>query len=526
MLPQAQVAAPAADFIVWCNLTTCGVVPAGKLEFVLSETTRLLQAFPTVGVAVIILPNRSSCDDITSTPKPGLTAGTVAMSKEEHHSGSDRDSDAEGCSDKDVEMELRTVQNQVEEMFGQKQRGLRTRLFQLVYDVSTIYGQREAVAPALAITANSQAGNHVWNSSIWRLKVTKPMVMLGRDKMIKPKSNHKQVVPLGVHFTDPQERKQHHSSTEVCDTILNGLLDGRPDVHPTIIVDLHAYDGAPACCAVERTAAGRQTLLANIAHDLESAQCVTDRVGALIYSMGRAKKLQLAGFPDFDPTLNELKTLAAPDRLAQVSYKVCQQLPSGGLAVLDVHQHKWAGHAVHGDAMAALMAKHNAEFNKDNLTASGVEEREPQPGDVPADEPALKRRRLECNIKDVADLKTKFTDMCPHFDIRPSAPRGLLATLALLLLSALALSQFQVHVRGRPPHPLRCAGGVGCLHQLGLGHAVLHGSRVVLVRIGRMARRRRGERCHGGHRGQVAAHVPHLHARPHHLGEEGSCGTL
>ena len=46
--------------VVWCNMTTCGVVPATKYDFFLTAITNLLANHKRNGLAIIVHCNRAS----------------------------------------------------------------------------------------------------------------------------------------------------------------------------------------------------------------------------------------------------------------------------------------------------------------------------------------------------------------------------------------------------------------------------------------------------------------------------------
>ena len=243
--------------VYWLNFSTMGCVPAGKLDFVLSFLTGALTDKGLGAVAVILHPNRSSHNDNLSNSTPSK-AGTVPVAKEEDAADDDCLTDA----DMDPEAELRSIMHDIVMKFSQKDRGLRVRPFSVVYDKGSLYGQREAAVSAFLVTAN-HPDNVFWGSVLWKHRVATGAVMLSQEA-----KRSRSGVPVGAHFTDTHERKQH-----VVNVVLDSLL---PDPKaPMIFVDHHhGYDGflALACFAC------------TICHEPDAAPLVADRVGQFVYT--------------------------------------------------------------------------------------------------------------------------------------------------------------------------------------------------------------------------------------------------
>jgi len=90
---------------------------------------------------------------------------------------------------------------------------------------------------------------------------------------------------------------------------------------------------------------------------------IVTRIANEVYSAARSGKLTIAGFPDFSPTIT---ALAANARAAssRVDYKVT--LNKGGkLMVLEAFASKFVECEQTKERAEALIASHNARYNKD-----------------------------------------------------------------------------------------------------------------------------------------------------------------
>jgi hypothetical protein len=213
-----------------------------------------------------------------------------------------------------------------------------------------------------------------------------------------------------VHFTDTQERKQHHTGLSLVGSVLDSLL---PDTHRdgVVLVDLHGYDGFPAMAALERAMRGNKAFACTICHEPEAAICVADRIGQTVYGAAKEGKLSVPGFPDFAPVVKELQDVRTPTTTA-TTYQVCNPMVDGTLRILDMHLDLWCEHAVFGDAMTEVLQKHNEEFNPTGARGG------PANAEVEDDcQPAAQRRRVtlslpECDAPSYSELLKKHPKLC------------------------------------------------------------------------------------------------------------------
>ena len=107
--------APTANVILWCNMTTMGVVPLSKLEWVLAQATSMLQEYPTVGSAEVLLPNLSSSNDLATPSERASASLQVTKDEEEAEGGSGTSDESSAGSDTgaDPDSELRAIQHDV-----------------------------------------------------------------------------------------------------------------------------------------------------------------------------------------------------------------------------------------------------------------------------------------------------------------------------------------------------------------------------------------------------------------------------
>ena len=84
------------------------------------------------------------------------------------------------------------------------------------------------------------------------------------------------------------------------------------------------------------------------------------RLANKIYADCRQKKMSISGFPDYEPTIQALRTGA--NRVDPNTYKVC--LPQGGkLLVLQSLAQKWVDLESTADRAQDLIKRHNEAFN-------------------------------------------------------------------------------------------------------------------------------------------------------------------
>ena len=91
-----------------------------------------------------------------------------------------------------------------------------------------------------------------------------------------------------------------------------------------------------------------------------SPDTIVSRLANKIYADCRAKKLSISQFPDYEPTIQALKS--GGNRVDPNTYKVC--VPQGGkLLVLQILAQKWVDQESTSTRASELIAGHNEKFN-------------------------------------------------------------------------------------------------------------------------------------------------------------------
>lgn len=111
----------------------------------------------------------------------------------------------------------------------------------------------------------------------------------------------------------------------------------------------------------QESAAARRTLCATLMIDA-AADDMTRRIGNKVYDMCRSSTLDLQGFPNFQPLIDALRE--GVNEEPPKDFQVCRQLGSA-LYVLEVYARKFMDHEGTRDRATALLAEHNAQFNKE-----------------------------------------------------------------------------------------------------------------------------------------------------------------
>lgn len=101
--------------VLWANLPTCGVVPAGKQEFFLVSIANLLAQYKRNGIAILIHPNRAGDAARPANrlllPVPRRVSRKAKAEKEEEEDEENKDpvkqeAKQEGSGEEDEEEEL------------------------------------------------------------------------------------------------------------------------------------------------------------------------------------------------------------------------------------------------------------------------------------------------------------------------------------------------------------------------------------------------------------------------------------
>jgi len=102
-----------------------------------------------------------------------------------------------------------------------------------------------------------------------------------------------------------------------------------------------------------------KTICATLVLDNSGTELIS-RISNKVYSMCRSGDLQLASFPDFEPTMSALRdgSSAAPTR----NYKVCLQ-HHDRLLVLESFAEKWTTTALTSERAEQVIELHNTKYN-------------------------------------------------------------------------------------------------------------------------------------------------------------------
>ena len=153
--------------ILWVNFSVLGVVSAGKLAWVADYVAAELHASPSTSVAILIQSNRSydetragsnlKVDDTDAAPG-------VEMDAKSEHSGSDSEDLAGPWDGKTPEAgsarmgqarSLRAARHKIEDIFSEVRRGLNVDNAQMVFDPTTVWGNRHGCHNMLVVTPRS-----------------------------------------------------------------------------------------------------------------------------------------------------------------------------------------------------------------------------------------------------------------------------------------------------------------------------------------------------------------------------------
>ena len=111
----------------------------------------------------------------------------------------------------------------------------------------------------------------------------------------------------------------------------------------------------------------RQILCATILpgdNDGSKAHVMNDRIVSSCYHGARNGEIQVEGFPDFDPLLQEMKAQTEEVTQASGDYKVTACLPSGALVVKPGFFEQFKGQA----GFQELVDNHDSRYNKDKIS--------------------------------------------------------------------------------------------------------------------------------------------------------------
>ncbi|CAL1154099.1 unnamed protein product [Cladocopium goreaui] len=322
--------------ILFINLPGMGILGASAKSFLLSFVTNMLADFPENSVALLVHSNRAS--------------------------------QQEGRKD-----------------LGMKERGLRIRPLTWVFDPDSIYGKRDGTIQGLAMVRKG-ARSLFHNTKGWKQGCVHGVKMVSRQDMFKPDTpgRSSSFPHLGRAFTDVQEMKQAAAGTDFVRKTIESFLPAT--AKSVVLVDVMAYDGAPALAALEEHSDGRPIACGTIAID-NSGQELLNRIANTTYERCRNGSLTLPAFPNFEPHIQALKNHAPVAE--NKTYKVTSQVHDR-LVILEALASKWLGEESTSDEAKAMIDAHNKEYNPtgDMLSESRADDCEVQ-------EPPAKKIKVE-----------------------------------------------------------------------------------------------------------------------------------
>jgi len=150
--------------ILWVNFSLLGVVSAGKLAWVADYVAAELHGSPSTSVAILSQSNRSYDETRASRVDDTDAAHGVEMDAKSEHSGSDSEDHTgpwdgktpqEGSARMGHARSLRAGRHKIEEVFSEVRRGLNVDNAQMVFDPTTVWGNRNGCHNMLIITPRS-----------------------------------------------------------------------------------------------------------------------------------------------------------------------------------------------------------------------------------------------------------------------------------------------------------------------------------------------------------------------------------
>lgn len=181
---------------------------------------------------------------------------------------------------------------------------------------------------------------------------------------------------------------QHCGGVDLVNKILASLSDS-PNL---VMVDVHGYDAWPTVACLKHCAQhpGTARLCATLCGSKSGGNFVQDTIEHTLYSLVRADKIPVAGFPNFKALLAEMKSCKDEMMDVKTGYSVTVPLPDGSLpiqeacalllgfcfkchVVSEVHVAKWSVDEQFAHEFKKLLNDSwNPEFNKNNARAPGT----------------------------------------------------------------------------------------------------------------------------------------------------------
>ncbi|CAE7339927.1 unnamed protein product, partial [Symbiodinium sp. CCMP2456] len=244
-------------------------------------------------------------------------------------------------------------------------RGLEVRTLNMIFDESSIYGQRNACHECWLVTS-TQASTLTRKTIFKRLVIDKVPMLPRAVEMVKVEVGRK-VCADTDRLSWAQEMRQHLAGTGLIKRVLTAL-----EVHKmhSVIVDLFAHDGWIALAVLQLQLENSKSVCAMVAHtDVELKFC-KDVILHALFSKAKSKQMTINGFPDFAAAMADLSKVHTTEARSEYDYQVT--VPVGGsLIVLQALKNKFEASQVVSEEFTKLLEKHDHDFNRDHKTAGG-----------------------------------------------------------------------------------------------------------------------------------------------------------
>ncbi|CAK8995879.1 Uncharacterized protein SCF082_LOCUS4551 [Durusdinium trenchii] len=315
--------------------------------------------------------------------------------------GIDDDPD-DGARDGDpADVILRDYCYRLKCMCMEKDRGLKVKNAVANFDQATLYGNRTAFHELLLVTSKEASPFH--KSKLWKQAAVFNISMLPRSEMAKPPRDDSKY-GSEARFTKVQEMKQYCGGISFIAKIVEALQISGGAEYPTILLDMLGFDGWVAKHCLYQCARGKKFACATVCHTSSEAAFVSNIIGTQLFSMARSGEYRLAGFPDFQAAVSDLKQF---QRAPMPEYQVCVGLADGTLVIRQSLVDFWSlKHAAFKDKMDSLLEAHNAEFNKRGIKR-GADESNDSAGN--GSEPPAKRLCLDSS-KTTEELESEHPE--------------------------------------------------------------------------------------------------------------------
>ncbi|CAE7444482.1 unnamed protein product [Symbiodinium sp. CCMP2456] len=348
---QGGVRSASSEMIVYvANLVSQGVVSSAKQTFLVQSLQSAAANHPNSFVAVVILPNRA-CDESYLLRKKEEPKDVKEESQEPAVEAEDEEQ-AEKMIDVEAMTSLRDFKYNFQVLLQEPARQLSVRNLTLIFEESTIYGQRPACHEAWLVTRHGESGG-TWLQSVCVVRVT---------------CNDSDECPAMFVDDAYEELRQHLGGTAVIKKILTSLDIAKSK---TVVVDLFAHDGWVPLACLQLHIENLAIACGSIAHTDIEYKFTKEVLLHDFFDRAKTKQLSIAGFPDFTAALSDLSKVHTDSARSDYDYLVT--VPVGAnLIVLEGLIAKFQNSVFAGE-FAQILKKHDDEFNKDHKKASLAE---------------------------------------------------------------------------------------------------------------------------------------------------------